>query len=68
MGRSLTSKSSTILLKSIEYSFSIFTLFFLRIFEIKLDIIEERSIIDSSMLVLINSTTLSFSFMSAIFS
>ena len=68
MGRSLTSKSSTILLKSIEYSFSIFTLFFLRIFEIKLDIIEERSIIDSSMLVLINSTTLSFSLMSAIFS
>ena len=68
IGKSFTSKSSTILLKSIEYSFNILTLFFFRILEIKFDINELRSIIDSSMLVFINSTILSFSLISAIFS
>ena len=68
IGKSLISFSSINLLNNIEYSLNIFWFFFFDIFEIKFDMIEPGSIIDSSIAVFINSIKLSFNLMSAIFS
>ena len=68
MGKLFISLSSINLLKKMEYSHKILGLFFLVIFDIKFDIMEQESIIDSSIAVLINSMKFSFNLISAIFS
>ena len=68
MGKLFISLSSIKLLKKVEYSHKILGLFFLVIFDIKFDIMEQESIIDSSIAVLINSMKFSFNLISAIFS
>ena len=55
-------------MNKLEYSFNILGFFFFDIFEIKLFIIEFKSITYSSNAVIISSIKLSFNFISVIFS